>query len=150
MENRLKKLINQKVVKSSAGGGAGSILVVEYEDTSYLFIWCAWRIEQGEKVIVTSSDTIEPTESNESPNGLIGEKSPILEGKKLISVQLTPQYDLEMSFDEEYKLRIFCDIGYSRDDYNVNWELNLPTENISIEITNHFEEKISEEDFGQE
>lgn len=32
------------------------------------------------------------------------------------------------------------DIGHSRDDYNVNWELNIPKENLSIEITNHFEE----------
>ncbi|MTD38619.1 hypothetical protein GIX45_08255 [Erwinia sp. CPCC 100877] len=140
MKDKLKSLINKSVVKSSAGGAAGSILVIEFEDTSYLFIWCTWRIEDGENVVVTSSDTILPTESNSSPNGFIGEKSPILEGRKLISFNLTPQYDLEMLFDNEYKLRIFCDIGHSREDYNINWELNIPTENISIEINNHFEE----------
>lgn len=140
MEDKLKNLINQTVVKSSAGGAAGSILVVEFEDTSYLFTWCTWRIEDSNSVIVTSSDTILPTESNSSPNGLIGEKSPILVGRKLLSFNLTPQYDLEMFFDNEYILRIFCDIGHSRDDYNTNWELNIPSENISIEINNHFEE----------
>lgn len=147
MEDELKELINQRVVKSSAGGAAGSILVVEFEDTSYLFIWCAWRIEKGEKVIVTSSDTILPTETNSSPHGLIGEKTPILKDRKLVSINLTSQYDLEMLFDNDYKLRIFCDIGHSRDDYTTNWELNSPTENSSIEITNHFEEKILEENF---
>lgn len=114
--------------------------MVEFEDASYLFIWCSWRIEESEKVIVTSSDTILPTENNSSPSGLIGKRSPILEGEKLIRFELTPQYDLEMYFDNDYKLRIFCDIGHSRDDYTINWELNIPKENISIEINNHFEE----------
>ncbi|WP_206913425.1 hypothetical protein IGL98_001363 [Enterococcus sp. DIV0840] len=140
MESKIKNLIAQPVVKSSAGGGAGSTLVLEFEDKSYIFIWCSWRIEQGAQVIVTSSDTISPTDNDSSPNGFIGEKSPILEGRKLINFNLTPQYDLEMLFDDEYKLRIFCDIGHSREDYNINWELNIPTENISIEINNHFEE----------
>lgn len=140
MESKIKNLIAQPVVKSSAGGAAGSTLVLEFEDKSYIFIWCSWRIEQGTQVIVTSSDTISPTDNDSSPSGFIGEKSPILEGRKLINFNLTPQYDLEMFFDNEYKLRIFCDIGHSREDYNINWELNIPTENISIEINNHFEE----------
>lgn len=140
MENKIKNLISQKVVKSSAGGSAGSTLVLEVENTSYLFIWCTWRIEQGDTVIVTSSDTIYPTENNDSSNGLIGQKSPILEGEKVVSIKLTPQYDLEITFENGYKLLVFCDIGHSRDDYNINWELNIPTENISIEINNHFEE----------
>jgi hypothetical protein len=144
MKNKLKRLINQNIVKSSAGGAAGSILVVEFEDTSYLFIWCTWRIEDSDGIIVTSSDTISPTENNSSPNGLIGEKSPILVDRKLVSFNLTPQYDLEMLFDDDYKLRIFCDIGHSREDYNINWELNIPRENISIEIDNHFEEYLGE------
>lgn len=140
MESKIKNLIAQTVVKSSAGGAAGSTLVLAFEDESYIFVWCSWRIEQGTQVIVTSSDTISPTDTDSSPNGFIGEKSPILEGRKLINFNLTPQYDLVMLFDNEYKLRIFCDIGHSREDYNINWELNRPTENISIEINNHFEE----------
>ncbi|MGX7148393.1 hypothetical protein [Enterococcus ureasiticus] len=140
MESKIKNLIAQPIVKSSAGGAAGSTLVLEFEDKSYIFIWCSWRIEQGAQVIVTSSDTISPTDNDSSPNGFIGEKSPILEGRKLINFNLTPHYDLEMLFDDEYRLRIFCDIGHSREDYNINWELNIPTENISIEINNHFEE----------
>lgn len=131
--------------KSSTGGAAGSTFLLEFEDTSYIFIWCSWRIEQDGKVIVTSSDTILPTEDNNSLNGFIGEMSSILQGKRVRSVSLTLQYDLEIFFDNEYKLHIFCDIGPSRDDYGINWELNIPTENISIEISNHFEEKIIEE-----
>ncbi|MBP1048398.1 hypothetical protein I6N96_19060 [Enterococcus sp. BWM-S5] len=148
MENKIKRLVAQTVVKSTAGGGAGSTLVLEFEDTSYIFIWCSWRIEQGKKVIVTSSDTVLPTESNDSPNGLIGEKSPVLKGRKVKNVYLSPQYDLEIVFDNEYKLRIFCDIGPSRDDYDINWELNIPTDNISIEISNHFKERMIEENFN--
>ena len=147
MESKIRSLIGQKVTKSSAGGSAGSILVLEFENTSYFFIWCSWRIEHGTKVIVTSSDTILPTETNPSPNGFIGEKTPILIGKKLKTVSLTTLYDLELVFEENYKLHIFCDIGISRDDYGTNWEFIIPTENISIEINNHFEEKMIEENF---
>jgi hypothetical protein len=144
MKNKLERLINQKVVKSSAGAAAGSSLIVEFEDESYLFVWCAWRIEQGKQVIVTSSDSISPTDNDNRPSGFIGEKSPVLEGKKLLSFNLTPQFDLDLFFDNEYKLRIFCDIGHSRDDYNINWELNIPRENISVEISNYFKEHLGE------
>lgn len=145
MEDKIKNLVTQTVVKSSAGGAAGSTLVLEFEDESYIFVWCSWRIEQGKEVIVTSSDTISPTDHVDSQNGLIGKKTPILEGRKLLGVNLTAQYDLEMIFDDEYKFRIFCDIGHSRDDYDINWELNIPREKIAIEISNHFEERIIKE-----
>lgn len=38
MENKIKKLVGQKVTKSRAGGAGGSILILEFEDTSYFFI----------------------------------------------------------------------------------------------------------------
>ncbi|MGX7024452.1 hypothetical protein [Vagococcus hydrophili] len=141
MKSRLKELINKKVIKSSSGGGAGSILVIELENSSYFFIWCAWRIECEDVVIVTSFDTIEPTEFTNSLNGYIGEKVPLLVGNRVLDITLTPQYDLRISFENNYVLHVFCDIGFSREDYNINWELNIPHENISIEINNHFEEQ---------
>lgn len=147
MENRIENLIGKIVVESKAGGAAGSTLVLEFENTSYFFIWCSWRIEKASKVLVTSSDTVLPTEENDSPNGFIGENSPILKGKKVTNISLSPCYDLEISFDGEYKISIFCDIGISRDDYGINWEFNIPTENISIEINNHFKKKIINEIF---
>lgn len=144
MENKLKNILNQTVTKSSSGGGGGSILVLEVEDQSYIFIWCSWRIECQSKVIVTSSDTSLPTEEFPSSNGLIGKKVPLLVGKKVKSFVLSPQYDLDIFFNDGYKLRIFCDIGHSRIDFNVNWEFNIPLEGISIEINNHFEENRGE------
>lgn len=147
MKNKIKNLVGQAVTKSSAGGSAGSILMLEFESKAYFFIWCSWRIEHDSKVLVTSSDTVLPTENNDSPNGFIGGNAPVLIGKKVISFNLTPFYDLELVFENEYKVRIFCDIGASRDDYEMNWEFNIPLENTSIEITNYHELKISEEKF---
>ncbi|GAB2025731.1 hypothetical protein [Lactovum odontotermitis] len=155
MENKLQKLIGQKVVKSCAGGGAGSVMEVDFSDDSYFFIWCTWRIEQGGEVIVTSADTIAPSGYNDSQNGFIGEKVPLLIGGEVVDVKLSPLNDLELLLSNEYRLRIFCDISYSRDDYAHNWEFNIPTKNLSIEVDNHFEikespydnEEIATEDF---
>ncbi|EGO5829924.1 hypothetical protein K7P65_002524 [Enterococcus faecalis] len=147
MENKIETLIGQKVTKSSSGGSAGSILIIEFSNSSYFVIWCSWRVESALKVLVTSSDTVLPTENNHSPNGFIGDNISLLIGKKVTSVNLKSFYDLEIVFDREYTLRVFCDIGVSRDDYGINWELNLPLENISIEINNYFEMKKIEEEF---
>lgn len=99
------------------------------------------------KVQVASSDTILPTRSNHSPNGFIGENTPILEGRKVSRISWISYYDLEIIFEEDYQIRFFCDVGPSREDYEINWEFNLPAEHISIEINNHFEMKLIEESF---
>ena len=145
MENRLKRLIGQIVTKSSAGGGAGSTLVLEFEDKSYFFVWCSWRIALGSKVLVTSSDTIVPTETNSSPNGYIGKNVPILKNKIVKYIDLKSYYDLFIEFADGYVFQIFCDIGISREDYGINWEFNIPTEKKYFEINNFFEMQVSEE-----
>lgn len=137
MENNLKKLIGQKVTSSLSGGAAGSILYVTVEDDSYLAFWCTWRIEKGKEVIVTSSDT------TQVPNGMIQEKTPVLENNCILEINLSPQYDLNIVLENNYMLRVFCDIAHSRNDYPENWELGLPKENKVIEVSNHYEIKES-------
>lgn len=141
MENKLKNIIGKKVIKSNSGGGAGSILAVDFDDGSYLFIYCSWRIEYKQKNIVASSDTIGPSKYSDSPNGVIGETVQKLEGNKVLSINLSPQYDLELSLENDYVLHAFCNLGHAQDDFDVNWEFNRPNENISIEITKYFQVK---------
>lgn len=57
------------MIKSASGGEAGSIIELELDDDSLLFIYCTWRLEREGKVLVTSTDCID------CPNGLITEKN---------------------------------------------------------------------------
>lgn len=139
MEDKLKKLVGKKVTKSSSGGGAGSILVLEFENASYFYILCSWRISHENSILVTSSDTIVPEKDNSSPNGFIGENTPVLLEKKVVNINLSSYYDLEINFEEGYKMQVFCDVGIYEDEYDINWELNMPADNICIGITNHLD-----------
>jgi hypothetical protein len=134
MKNIVEKIKNKKIVKSSSGGLVGSILKIELDNNSFFFFYCAWRLEQNEKVIVTSTDSIE------IPDGLIPQKVKLLESNKIIDIQITSQYDLNIFLENDYNLKIFCDISYfASDEHNLNWEYCLPDENKIIEINNHFE-----------
>lgn len=133
MENNLKELIGKKVIYSKSGGAAGSILRIEFEDKSYFFLWCAWRIELGaNKVIVTSEDT------TEVPGGLIQEKTPIFENNRVLKIDLKAHYDLDILFENDYRLRVFCNIGHSRNDYDINWEFLVPNKNLAFTVNNHY------------
>jgi hypothetical protein len=124
------------VVKSSSGGGAGSILKVEFNTNCYFFIYCTWRIEQNEHVIATSSDNIDAV------SGRIAQSAKLLEGKRVLSIQTTKQYDLAINFEDNFCLNIFCDVSYSSTDnggtYNLNWEFCTPDENKVISVDNSF------------
>ncbi|AGV72432.1 hypothetical protein [Lactococcus cremoris] len=144
IKSKIKHLIGQEVVESRAGGSAGSILYVIVDDKSYIAIWCAWRIEKDTEVIVTSSDT------TEVPHGLVQNKTPILNDNKILDIKISAQYDLIITFENDYILRVFCDVGHSRNDYYENWELGIPSENLVIEINNHYMELISSYDSESE
>lgn len=68
MQTDLHKIIqaslNQKVTYSRAGGGAGSIWLITFENEVSIMTWCTWRIEQNGKVLATSTDDDDkPTET---------------------------------------------------------------------------------------
>ena len=132
----IDKLIGRKVLTSRAGGGAGSILLIETEGESFFFIWCDWRIEKGDHVISTSLD------DTTAVTGPIARSAKLLDNKAILSIEMTKQYDLTIKFEEEYCLKLFCLISCSRSEESVldcNWELSFPDEDLSFEITNNFE-----------
>ncbi|GHV33206.1 hypothetical protein FACS1894177_09660 [Bacteroidia bacterium] len=140
MKKELLKYLNNlksgTVTKSTAGGGAGSTIKIEFneEDLRILYIECAWRIENKNKVIATSTDGIEAL------TGLIAKSARMLEGKIVESIILTPFYDLCVSFSDGFCIRIFCVFSYDYE-FDTNWQLWIPTQNLSYEITNHFKIK---------
>jgi hypothetical protein len=130
----LERAKSKTIIKSTSGGGAGSILKVELEGNSYFFFYCAWRLEKGEKVLAAYTDTANP------PEGLIPRNIGLLENNKIIDVQMSPQYDLVISIENDFVLRIFCDISYSSNETStLNWEFCLPDENKIIGVNNAFE-----------
>jgi hypothetical protein len=138
MEKELKKHLNSmkqaKVIYSRAGGGAGSIISMELSNKYTLWIECTWRIEKKNKVIATSADDIKPR------TGLIAKSVKMLEGKIIESVKLTPFYDLCINFIDDFCLRIFCIFSYTYK-FGTNWSVSIPKQDLSYEITNHFEIK---------
>jgi hypothetical protein len=134
MKNILERANSKRIIMSTSGGGAGSILKVELEGNSYFFFYCAWRLEKGDKVLATYTDSANP------PDGLIPRNIGLLKNNKIIDVQMNPQYDLIISIENDFVLRIFCDISYSSNETsNLNWEFCLPDEDKIFGVNNSFE-----------
>ena len=137
LSKHLNDLIESKITYSRAGGGAGSIISMELNNKNLIYaLWieCTWRIENKNKVVATSADDIEPV------TGLISKSIKMLEGKIVDSVEVNPFYDLCINFTDGFRLRIFCIFSYSCKS-ETNWYLAIPKQNLSYEITNHFEIK---------
>lgn len=137
--NYFDELINSNVTYSRAGGGAGSVLLIQFdkEGSAYsLFIACTWRIENGDKVITTSADN---TTANTGP---MAKGVRLLEGQKVLSVQMNKFYDLTLKFENDLRLKLFCDLTptnvYSSD---ANWDFSVIHEDKVFEVTSNFEIK---------
>lgn len=142
MEKELRKYLNDisqsKVTYSRAGGGAGSIISMKISNKANslyaLWIECDWRIENKNKVVATSADGIEPG------TGLIAKSVKMLEEKVIDSIEVSPFYDLLINFTDGFCLRVFCIFSYDYE-FEMNWYLAIPEQNLSYEITNHFKVK---------
>lgn len=68
-----------------------------------------------------------------------------LEGLKLLSFSLTEQYDLTLNFEDNYCVRVFCDISYSStengENYDTNWDYSVPDRDLTVSVTNYFKIK---------
>lgn len=139
-EELIKYLNNIKsstVTKSTGGGAAGSIIKIELNNENsffILYIECAWRIENKNKVIATSADDIQAV------TGLIAKSAKILENKVVNSIEVTPFYDLSINFTDGFCIKVFCVLSYTYE-FDTNWQLWIPNKDLSFEITNHFKVK---------
>jgi hypothetical protein len=133
----LDNIINSTITYSRAGGGAGSIILMDLDKKGVMYtLWihCTWRIENDKQVIATSADDITPN------TGLIAQSAKMFEGRQIVSFELSKFNDLFIEFSDNLYIRIFNFLSHTNtDDYN--WDFCIPSENISFEITNHFDIK---------
>lgn len=138
LEKNLNNIIQSKVIYSRAGGGAGSIISMEFicknNDIYTLWVECDWRIEnkREKRIIATSMDSIEAI------TGRIAQSVLSLEGEIIESIELSSFYDLCVNFHNGICLNVFCILSYDYE-YETNWYLANPKQNLVYEITNHFE-----------
>lgn len=132
----LKQVLNKRVVSSISGGDAGSVWLIELEDDSYFLIYTAWRIEQNNQTKATYTDDTDIT-------GLLARSVKEIEGKRLLSYELSEQYDLNLLFEDNYNVKIFCLISYSGTEngetYDTNWEFGIRRTNRMLYINNYFQ-----------
>lgn len=60
LENDINLLLGQKVTYSRTGGGAGSILLIKFENDCALWAWRYWEIIKGNQLIACSEDDDTP------------------------------------------------------------------------------------------
>lgn len=136
LKDILQSLCFKTIYKASVGGGVGSIIKLELDNNDFLFIYCTWRLEHNNIVLSTSED------DSQAVIGLMANTIRRIEGKNIIKVDISPQYDLTVILEENYKLRVFCNVSYSNEDYS-NWELCCPQNNLTFTINNHFKIDVS-------
>lgn len=139
LKENLIRIENKKVSKVIAGGANGSIIIIDFEDTYSLFVFCAWRFISKD-VIVTWND---------SPDALKGE-IPIylksLVNKKLKKIILINDYDLKLEFDNGVVFSVFSDLNSTSSDIEENWCVIDIVENKSYNLTNEFEYSLTKFD----
>lgn len=139
IEDYLSKAVNSIVMSSTSGGSVGSLWLIEFENGISIYVYCAWRIEHKDIVLSTSTD-------NSTPNtGRLSRSVRELEGNKLIKFELSKQYDLNLFFENDYSLSLFCNVSYSQTEdggtYDTNWEICAPEEDKVISVSNYFDLK---------
>jgi len=136
LKDIIQSLCFKTICSASVGGGAGSIIKLELNSDDFLFIYCMWRLEHNNIVLSTSED------DSQAIIGLMSNTIKRIEEKSIIEVDISPQYDLTVFFEDNYKLRVFCNISYSNEGYS-NWEFCSPKKNLIFTINNHFKTDVT-------
>lgn len=139
LNDLLNSSLNQKVISSRTGGGAGAIWLIKFENNTNIMIWCTWRMERENLVLATSTD------DSTAITGRMAVATNLLEKEqvKLLSYELSEQYDLILHFEKGYCARIFCDVSYSQtedggDGLDVNWEYSNVNTNTNVTVSNEY------------
>ena len=119
INNALQKLQGNRINYSRAGGGAGSILLIETEGNNSIWIWCYWEILHFGSIIATADDE---TTAN---IGKVAIAAKQLEGRIINRIELnTHTYDLHLYIDSEYELIVNNEAQPDDEHYPLNnWEL---------------------------
>lgn len=120
--NVIKEIKGLEIIKVIAGGGNGSIVVldIESDNNKYtLFIYCCWRMTLNDKVIIGWNDDI----ISEDSSSLKILRS--IKNSTIIDIEENDYGDFNLHLSNDKKLQIFCDItsNGNKDDINENWSL---------------------------
>ena len=87
-----------------------------YDPEISFLVWCAWRLDRGDSVLVSH-------EGNEEE--IMGNLK-LLVGKALTEITVAPPaWDLVLNFTEGLKLAIFCDHAGQKPKFNGNWQARV-------------------------
>lgn len=136
LRNYLNEIIQSTVTYSRAGGGAGTIICMEFVNNEFnysLWIDCSWRIIKDKKILTTSMGSIAAVK------GGIAKGVKLFENKKVLSIGLLDYYDLHIVFEDNLELYLFCDVS-KRNTYGFkqNWDFSIIHKNLSYTITNNY------------
>lgn len=87
----------------------------QFEGEFGLYVWCSWRLADGDGAIVSSYEPV-----------FDAGKLKMLTGQVVRDVELEPHsLDLKLCF-ERAQLDVFCDHVFSASSYDCNYELHCP------------------------
>lgn len=136
IQDLMSRSIGKTVTYTRAGGGAGSIWVIKFEDKSFYMIGCNWRLECNGTIITTSWD------DNTALVGHMNKNAEKLIGNKLLSYEIGEHYDLKLYFENDFIVSAFCDVleRCSEEDsiFYANWDFCVPDLDLVGIITGHF------------
>ena len=134
LSKSVQMLRNSTIYYSRAGGGAGSILLINTNNNLSLWIECYWEIKHKGIVIATADDD---TTAVVGPIAIAAKR---LEGRKIHRVELAPYtLDLELFIEDDYVLSIVCEPQPDEDDnLNNNWDFSIIDSNITYCVTCNF------------
>ena len=137
IKDLLNKIKYKQIDEVICGGSNGSIILLLIGNQEYsLSVYCAWRLEHKDKVITGWNET------NDHETGDLTKNIIRLTRTKIINIELTKFYDLILKFDNNFTLRIFCDLTPNlSDEYSENWIIADKIDNKVYVITNKFEIK---------
>lgn len=129
--------VDTKVTYSRSGGGAGAVWLIIFDNTAGIWINCTWRIEHKGHVLATEYD------DSTAVVGRLSASVRQLEGKKLLSFELSKQNDLILFFEDGYCAKIFCNISFSSTEngatLDTNWVYSIKDLDIAADATNQFQ-----------
>lgn len=127
-------LRGKKVTKVIAGGSNGSIIILRIGDDYSLFVYCAWRLEDGNKIITGWQ------EDYDAENGRLTIGIKELKNNIIAKIDVSRFFDLKIHFKGGEILNVFCDLtpNVKSGDYDENWVLGDLKENKSYILKNRF------------
>ena len=101
IEESIHILKGDNIKYSRAGGAAGSILLIETENSNSIWIWCYWEIYHSGRLLATADDDATANV------GKIAVAAKKLEGKRIEQIELSLiKYDLIVYFADNWELII--------------------------------------------